>query len=181
MCAMIVGTSQNGAQQKASLDNNHHSITTTHLWDDRQPATQLGQGQSADVNAINHDATRLQVEHAVECKQQGGLARTGTADHTNLLLGLHAECDALESRWQVGCVLHHNTLKADLTTARPACSDLLVLHHGHGECEDAVTLLAIGDLVLAALRVEVGGLELATLLGDVVGQECQLFCWGGGV
>ena len=57
------------------------------LGDDRQAAAQLLQGQAGDVHAVGNYRAALQIEHAVERQQQGGLAGAGAADDAHLREG----------------------------------------------------------------------------------------------
>jgi hypothetical protein len=76
-----------GVQVGAHSAGEHHRL----LGNDRQPAAQLLQGQPGDIHAVHDHGAALQVEHAVQGKQQGGLAGAGAADDAHLRGGGEGE------------------------------------------------------------------------------------------
>ena len=93
---VVVGELVEGVQVGAHGAGPHHGL----LGDDGQGGAQLAQGQGGDVHTVNADGTLVELKHAVQGQQQGGLAGTGTAHHTSLLGMVEAEGDTCRGGWE---------------------------------------------------------------------------------
>lgn len=83
------------------------------LGNDGEAAAQLEEGEGGDIHIVDEDATQVQIEHAVQCQQQRGLAGAGTADHTHLLSALDGEGDLAKRIGSLGSVLHPHVVKSN--------------------------------------------------------------------
>mmetsp|Transcript_17443 Transcript_17443/g.43902 ORF Transcript_17443/g.43902 Transcript_17443/m.43902 type:complete len:479 (-) Transcript_17443:2985-4421(-) len=177
-----VGVLAEGVQVGAHGAGEHHGL----LGDDGQAAAQAAQGHGRDVDAVHVDAALVQLKHAVQRQQHGGLAGAGAAHDADLVGVVELVGDALERKGGGGGVAHPHVVEHDGALLGPVDGGaisiqlhVLVLlggnHHLHvGGVATAQVVVRVGGVL--GLGV-VGGLALHS---HVLSQPANLLNGGHG-
>eukprot|EP00964_Phaeocystis_antarctica_P017059 scaffold9399_cov36-Phaeocystis_antarctica.AAC.2 len=113
---MRVGVRVEGVHVVAQRPREEHRV----LRDDGEGGAQRGERDRGDVDAVDEDGARAQLDETEEADQQRRLAGRRAAAHAHLLRGLDGEARPLQHIGQPRPVAHDHIAEDDAATLRPA-------------------------------------------------------------